>query len=167
MTLFTIGYEGSEIGQFVKTLTKNKIKCLIDVRKNPVSRKKGFSKSKLAQALAEEGIEYLHYGDLGVPSAWRKEAKAEIITREKMFKKYAKEILPANQDEIDEIIRVAKKKKSVLLCYEQNALDCHRHYLTERIKKQTKVKIVDLEIEEMSQGLRLYRTRTTTSRSLT
>ncbi|MFS4457915.1 DUF488 family protein [Bdellovibrio sp. HCB2-146] len=166
MTIFTIGYEGSDIDQFVETLQKNKMKCLIDVRKNPVSRKKGFSKSKLAQALAAEGIEYLHYGDLGVPSAWRKEAKAEIITREKMFKKYAKEILPIHQDKIDEIIRIAKKRRSVLLCYEHNALDCHRHYLTERIKKQIKVKIVDLEVEDFSQGPRLYRPRTTANRTL-
>lgn len=156
MKIYTIGYEGGDIQQFVATLKKNKIKSLIDIRKNPVSRKKGFSKNKLAQAVAEEGIRYFHFGDLGVPSAWRKEAKEEIITRAKMFKKYSKEILPANQDKIEEIVGIAKKGRSALLCYEKDAHDCHRHYLTEEISKQMELQVIDLKITETSNGLGLF-----------
>lgn len=157
MKIYTIGYEGSDIEQFVATLKKNKIKSLIDIRKNPVSRKKGFSKNKLAQALVPEGIRYFHFGELGVPSAWRKEAKAEIITREKMFKKYSKEILPGSQEKIDEIIQIAKKGRAVLLCYEKDAHDCHRHYLTEKMSKQIDLQVIDLEIVEVPSGLGLFR----------
>ena len=40
---------------------------LVDVRLNAVSRKSGFSKKRLTQALKDAGIEYVHEKDLGNP----------------------------------------------------------------------------------------------------
>ena len=144
LTLYTVGYEGSVIQVFLETLKANKIKCLIDIRKNPVSRKKGFSKNKLRENLEEQGIEYLHVGDLGVPSAWRKEAKEELITRKKMFDRYVKKVLPAYPAEVEAIIKIAKKKRSALLCYEADASDCHRFYLAKEIESHVPTKIINL-----------------------
>lgn len=42
--VYTIGYEGIDLEQFIDIIKKNHIDTIIDVRKNPVSRKKGFSK---------------------------------------------------------------------------------------------------------------------------
>ncbi len=78
MKIFTVGYEGQDIQDFVDFLAKNKITIIADVRKNPVSRKKGFSKNKLAESLATQKIGYMHLPNLGVPSAWRKKAKEEF-----------------------------------------------------------------------------------------
>lgn len=147
LTLYTLGYQGSVIQVLLETLKANKIKCLIDIRKNPVSRKQGFSKSKLREVLHEHGIEYLHLGDLGVPSAWRKEAKEELITRKKMFERYVKKVLPAYPAEIESIIKLAKTKRSVLLCYEADASDCHRLYLAREIESRVPTKIINLSNE--------------------
>lgn len=146
-TLYTVGYEGSHIDEFVAELKKHGISHLADIRKNPVSRKRGFSKKRLAENLAEVGIDYTHWSSLGVPSLWRKEAKAKIITREKMFKDYSKKILPKQQEEIDELIKLIGKNNLVLLCYEAEASDCHRHYLVQEILKKKKLKVVDLVLK--------------------
>jgi uncharacterized protein (DUF488 family) len=151
--LFTVGYEGTDIDDFVAGLKKAKIKHLADVRKNPVSRKKGFSKKRLAEALGQVGIEYTHWPSLGVPTLWRKEAKAKIITRAKMFKDYTKKILPEHADEIEQLIEIMKGRNLVLLCYEADESDCHRHFIVAEIKKRQKIKVVDLVLKPQAPRL--------------
>ncbi len=145
MTFYTVGYEGLDIQDFVALLKKNKIRKLIDIRKNPVSRKKGFSKSRLNEALLAAGIEYHHFGSLGVPTEWRKKQKAELITRKKMFSDYVKKILPKEEDTINQVIRLGKARgRAALLCYEEDPLDCHRSLLLEKVQAQHKAKVVHI-----------------------
>lgn len=137
MTFYTVGYEGLDIDDFVNFLAQNKIRCLVDLRKNPVSRKKGFSKNRLAENLSRRQIGYRHLGALGVPSAWRKQAKEKIITRAKMFRDYVRQILPAEKEALKELEELLKKEKRVaLLCYEANADDCHRSFVAEEILRR-------------------------------
>jgi len=49
--LYTIGYEGAEISQFLRTLRDCGVQRVIDIRDVPVSRKPGFSKGSLSAAL--------------------------------------------------------------------------------------------------------------------
>jgi len=56
MQIFTIGYEGKSLDQFVAELRRNRISRVIDVRELPLSRRKGFSKTPLTAALAAAGI---------------------------------------------------------------------------------------------------------------
>jgi hypothetical protein len=62
-----VGYEGKDIASFLEELTAWKIGTVVDVRLNPISRKKGFSKKALSEALAEAGIGYSHMPALGNP----------------------------------------------------------------------------------------------------
>jgi len=66
--LYTIGYEKRTIGEYIEILVTNDVALVIDVRKNPLSRKKGFSKKALASALSEVGIAYRHLPELGIAS---------------------------------------------------------------------------------------------------
>ena len=45
--LATIGYEGLKPEDFLGKLKENNVSVLVDVRQNPISRKQGFSKSRL------------------------------------------------------------------------------------------------------------------------
>lgn len=150
MKLFTVGYEGTDIQDFTTSLKKQGVRSVADVRKNPVSRKRGFSKRLLAGALAEVGIEYLHLPGLGVPTEWRKLAKAEIITRKKMFSDYVKKILPKQTEDIELLRKLMKKKGLALLCYEADAHDCHRSFVVDAMVKsqKEKIKIVNLEVQQ-------------------
>jgi uncharacterized protein (DUF488 family) len=158
MTIYTIGYEGSNIEEFVDFLSANKITCVVDVRKNPVSRKKGFSKRRMSENLLTRNIRYTHLPDLGVPTDWRKKAKAHLITRQKMFRDYVRKILPLRDEALTEIVALARKERLALLCYECDAQDCHRHYITEELASRgTKgLRVVNLQLPEpRSKSIRL------------
>ena len=54
--LFTIGYEGISLDDFLITLDKANINVLLDIREFPISRRKGFSKNALCDALSRIDI---------------------------------------------------------------------------------------------------------------
>ena len=69
--LFTVGYQGHNVSDLIGKLKQLKIKTVVDVRENPVSRKPGFNKLELNNELKKEGIHYLHYQELGTPRPLR------------------------------------------------------------------------------------------------
>ena len=56
MELYTVGYEGRTLPQFVRLLREHGITRLVDVRERPASRKPGFSALPLLDALRKVGI---------------------------------------------------------------------------------------------------------------
>ncbi len=159
MKLYTVGYEGCDIEEFTTALKEAGVTQVADLRKNPVSRKRGFSKRLMGEALAEKKIEYLHLPGLGVPTEWRKLAKEELITRKKMFKDYVQKILPKAQEEIAVLQKLLKKKGLALLCYEADASDCHRHFVAEEMIRTTKGKIIIDNLQVRSDEPKLFNIR--------
>ena len=123
--LYTIGYEGSDIGRFLETLKEAQVEILADVRAVACSRKKGFSKRGLRERLAEEGIEYLHFVELGDPKPGRVAARAgrygEFL---RIYRKHFSGC--AAQQALLELLKVAQSKTTCLLCFERDAAACHR-----------------------------------------
>ena len=76
LKIFTIGYEGATMGEFLSALQEARVGQVIDVRAVPNSRRPGFSKTPLRNALAEAGIGYVHLRALGTPAAGRAAARA-------------------------------------------------------------------------------------------
>ena len=142
-TLFTIGYEGRSIEAFINTLIQNGVKLLCDVRRNPLSRKFGFSKSKLEHITGTVGIKYNHIPDLGIKS----DKRATLETTEdyaNLFSAYEK-TLP-NLDRYLEYVYtlLSSNVRIVLMCYEREAPMCHRHVIRDYIKKTHEIRSVDL-----------------------
>ena len=69
----TIGYQNLKFNEFIKILLDRGVHMVIDVRNNPFSFKKGFSKKWLSAHLPEYNIEYINIPELGIPSKDRKE----------------------------------------------------------------------------------------------
>jgi len=90
-TLFTIGYEGKSVEYYTNQLIEADVKVLCDVRKNPLSMKYGFSKSKLKSVDESAGIKYYHFPELGIASDKRQELKAKN-DYDKLFRDYEKSI---------------------------------------------------------------------------
>lgn len=135
--LFTIGYEGISIDGYLDRLIENDIRLVIDVRKNPVSRKYGFSKRNLEQHLTNVDISYVHEPDVGVASHLRQsiDGPQDYV---KLFEHYAQTILPDKRPVLDRIIEVTRKQKRVALtCFEADPQMCHRHKITEAINALT------------------------------
>jgi len=77
LVLYTIGYEVRNTDEFISELKKHDVTRLIDIRENPFSRKKGFSKSELMESLESVGIVYIHLKALGNPTEIRNKLKAD------------------------------------------------------------------------------------------
>lgn len=61
---------------FVAALREAGVALVLDIRAAPVSRKKGFSKTPLAQHLSEAGMGYRHLRGLGTPKQGRGAARS-------------------------------------------------------------------------------------------
>ena len=134
--LFTIGYEGRSIDEYLSFLIQNNIKILCDVRKNPLSRKYGFSKKSLKTLTNKLGIEYLHIPELGINSDLRKNLHSKE-DYEKLFSLYKKKTLPYRKKELDVIISILNQKKRIALtCFESESSMCHRSCVSETLKKK-------------------------------
>lgn len=128
MRIFTIGYEGATVAEFISTLQNAGVERVIDVRALPNSRRPGFSKTPLRNALCEARIDYVHLRALGTPAEGRSAARAGRI--EDLERIYAGQLeLPEAMAEGAQMVELAKEKPSALLCYEREPSGCHRSLL--------------------------------------
>ncbi|MCL2813334.1 MAG: DUF488 domain-containing protein [Oscillospiraceae bacterium] len=142
-SLFTIGYEGKSIEAFINSLIVNGVNLLCDVRKNPLSRKFGFSKGKLEHITDTVGIKYVHIPDLGIESDKRNslETAEDYHT---LFNEYA-ETLPTLERYLEQIYSLLKSNNRIaLMCYEKDAVMCHRHVIRDYITNAHEVRSEDL-----------------------
>jgi len=141
MRIFTIGYEGTTVPEFIAALTKAGVERVIDVRALPLSRRPGFSKSPLRAALEEAGIEYVHLKALGTPSEGRTASRAG--RHADMERIYAGQLeLPEAIAQSAEMLELAREKPSALLCMEREPAHCHRTLLLHSVAPG--VEVVDL-----------------------
>ena len=132
--LFTIGYEGISLEEYLVRLLKNDVKVLVDVRNNPLSMKYGFSKSQLKKYCASLGIEYVHIPEVGIQSDQRQELNTQS-DYDKLFAVYRKNNLSKTTASQNEILKLLKQHKRIALtCFEANICQCHRKHLAEAIE---------------------------------
>ena len=144
--LYTIGYEGISLENYINKLLINGVELLCDVRKNPLSMKYGFSKNQLKTACNRVGIDYLHLPELGIESQKRKELKCQH-DYDVLFEEYNSKILKTERS-ISAIGKVfdllTNKKRIALTCFEANIHQCHRKHLASSIRAYDT--IADFEI---------------------
>jgi uncharacterized protein (DUF488 family) len=132
--LFTIGYEGISLEEYLNRLLKNDVKILVDVRNNPLSMKYGFSKSLLKRYCENMGIKYMHFPEVGIQSEQRQELKTQN-DYDKLFAVYQKNNLPKTVSSQTAILELLiQHKRIALTCFEANICQCHRKYLAEAIE---------------------------------
>ncbi|MDN3593462.1 DUF488 domain-containing protein [Zunongwangia endophytica] len=132
-TLFTIGYEGISLENYLNKLVKNNIKLLIDVRKNPLSMKFGFSKTLLKKYCENLGIEYLHIPEVGIDSSKRRKLENQE-DYDLLFEDYKNTTLEKTKDNQNIILNLVNKYNRVALtCFEADICQCHRLPLSESI----------------------------------
>ena len=122
-----VGYEGQTIEAFVSALERQGVQRLVDVRLTPLSRKRGFSKSALIQALASAGIAYEHRRELGNPKHNRAGFAGSDADRSQARAVFA-ELLrrPEAVEAIDAVAAAAAREQVVVLCFEADQHRCHR-----------------------------------------
>ena len=132
--LFTIGYEGISLEEYLVRLLKNDVRVLVDVRNNPLSMKYGFSKSQLKRYCENLDIQYVHIPEVGIQSEQRQELNTQS-DYDKLFTIYRKNNLSRTANAQTNILNLLKEHKRIALtCFEANICQCHRKHLAEAIE---------------------------------
>ena len=138
MRIFTIGYEGATVPEFISALKQAGVERLIDVRALPLSRRPGFSKTPLRTALEEAGIEYLHLKALGTPADGRAAARAG--RHDDLRRIYAGQLeLPEAMAQAAQMLALADERPTALLCMERDPAQCHRTLLLDAVAADAEV----------------------------
>ncbi len=133
--LFTIGYQGISLEKYLKNLVENNVQLLVDVRKNPLSQKYGFSKTLLKRYCESLDIDYIHIPKVGINSNQRKTLENQNDYDE-LFAIYKATTLREELDSQNHILDlVIKHKRIALTCFEANICQCHRLHLANSLKK--------------------------------
>lgn len=122
MNVYTIGYEGRSIEDFVELLKKHGVEVLADVRHLPLSRKKGFSKTALGNALEDAGIRYEHFRQVGNPKHIRKSG----LPQQELLAAYDDHMSELWDEALPDLVETATDAATCLMCYELEPCDCHR-----------------------------------------
>ena len=109
--IYTLGYEGISLETYINKLIKKNIGLLCDVRKNPFSRKFGFSYKTLSNLLPKIGIDYVHIPQLGIESNKRQDLDNKEAYK-KLFDEY-KTTLPDREEALDKVLNLQKNIKEL------------------------------------------------------
>ncbi|MFT2712330.1 DUF488 family protein [Clavibacter sp. Sh2126] len=131
-----VGYEGRDVDGLLAVLGSRGVEVLVDVRLNPLSRKRGLSKKALSERLAREGIEYRHEPALGNPRDNRDgyadlhgepAEQARSAFRARLETDEARAAL-------DRIRAAGEARQVALLCFEADEAHCHREQILDRLR---------------------------------
>lgn len=150
VAIYTAGYEGFQIDGFFNRLLSFGMTQIIDVRRNPISRKYGFHKSTLAKLAGKLNIRYEHIPELGIPSEYRSNLET-LEDYEALFDSYEQEILPVNRSAVAQAATLISSVPSVLICQEADPRYCHRTRLALHIHRLTGLRVYDLGAERWLQ----------------
>jgi len=145
--LNTIGYEGASLDDFLATLIAAEVRCLLDVRELPISRRKGFAKRALSEALRDAGIEYIHLKGLGDPKPGREAARRkDYTTFRKIFSTHL------NSDSAKGDLKIASDFAlaggTCLMCFERDPHTCHRELVAVAVRDSLPVEIRHLGVRQ-------------------
>lgn len=123
-TLFTIGYSGYMINDFISELQKYKINVLIDVRSDPFSQRyPDYNKPNLESILKRNGIYYRNYAvEFGARQEERRFYSLdgfmnfELFVQSEQFKVGERKIIDS----------LSQGYHIVLMCAEKDPVQCHR-----------------------------------------
>lgn len=134
--LATIGYEGKSLESYLNALLADGVTILCDVRRNPLSRKFGFSKTSLSAAVGALGLRYEHLPELGIASEERQELKTQA-DYDALFDRYEARDLPKQGTAVAKIAGwIRMGERVALTCYELHPHQCHRHCVAEAVERE-------------------------------
>ena len=131
-----VGYEGLDQDGLASKLRLRGVRTLVDVRLNPISRKRGLSKTALRDRLEADGIAYEHLPALGNPRDNREGfgevgGKAAAEARNRFTELLGSD---AARDALDRVITLSEAGTVALLCFEADETRCHRELVLSALR---------------------------------
>lgn len=133
--LGSVGYERhKDSAEFAQLLRTAGVERLIDVRELPISRRRGYAKTALGEAMENEGIEYVHMRDLGNPKPYRDLYKSGRVEEGRRL--YTSYLHEEQRAALERLASMLPEKKTVLMCVEHDAAICHRTVILESLRSE-------------------------------
>jgi len=128
LTIYTVGHSTREFPEFLSVLHAHEIKTLVDIRAFPMSRRlPHFNRENLERELPQSGIDYLWLRQLGGRRKRQMQDSPNIALRNDSFRNYADYMLtPEFEAGIAEVLRVAERGRTAIMCAERMYFQCHR-----------------------------------------
>lgn len=142
--LFSVGYQGRSIDDLVGLLVSHRVTNLLDVRLNPISRRAGFSKRHLQEALGAAGVGYRHARALGNPKENRQPFRSGDTGRGLAVIHRLLAEVPA-QDELARLDTALHKERVAVLCFERDHDRCHRRAVVDMALEKNRAPFIRLE----------------------
>jgi transcriptional regulator with XRE-family HTH domain len=143
--IVSVGYEGRTIGDFVPELVRAGVQTVADVRLNAISRKAGFSKTRLREALAAAGINYCHMRSLGNAKENRQPFwDGRVEEGRRVFREMLHS--PDAEASLEELSALARDQVVAVLCFETDVEMCHRKVIIDEIVNTTSVPVAALRV---------------------
>ena len=135
--VFTVGYEDRTPDELIELLARAGVRRVVDVRALPLSRRRGFSKTPLREALAAHRIDYVHLRDAGNPY---RELRADPKRCLRLYARY----LDAHPAVLDAVEAAVSERRSALLCVEAGPECCHRSVIANRLARAKRFSVKHL-----------------------
>src|SRR5262245_64139505 len=134
-TIWTVGHSTRPIEELLRLLDAGGIKLLADVRRFPGSRRHPqFNQEALAATLADAGIEYRHFVDLGGRRTVRLPNSPNNAWRVESFNAYADYMQSAEfRAALNELMAVARDMPTAIMCSEALPHKCHRRLIADAL----------------------------------
>ena len=125
--ILTVGHSTRTLKQFIALLLAHGVNQLVDVRTIPRSRHNPqFNRTRLPGPLRKAGIRYMHMAGLG----GLRHARPDSINtgwRNASFRGFADYMqTPEFEKALDQLIQVAQKRRTAIMCAEAVPWRCHR-----------------------------------------
>lgn len=135
--LYTIGYSGFTIDNFIDVLKINSVNAIADVRSTPYSKfKPEYNREKLKSILNSNDIEYVFLGDLCGARIDDQECYRNGKADYSLIAQH-----PKFREGIKRIRKGLEKYRIALLCAEKDPVSCHRMILICRHLRSDEIKI--------------------------
>jgi len=133
--IWTLGHSTRQIDELLKLLAAAQIRILADVRRFPGSRRHPqFNQDALAASLADAGIKYRHFVDLGGRRNKRLPDSPNTGWRVEQFNAYADYMKsPEFLAAVDELMAAARDKRTAIMCSEALPHKCHRRLISDAL----------------------------------
>lgn len=120
MIVYTIGYWGRTISEFISILKENNINVVVDVRRFPKSSNADFNGENLEKILERNEIKYVFLGEsLGgfVKGGYEGYMESQRF-----------------REGLNMLIKMAEREVVALMCVERNIRHCHRRFIAQQLE---------------------------------
>lgn len=130
--VWTIGHSNQPVERLLDLLARNDIQALADVRRFPGSRRwPQFGGEALARRLAERGVEYAWFGELGGRRRPHKDSPNDGW-RNSAFRGYADHLQSAEFEAgLTRLLALVARRRTALMCAEVLWWRCHRSLIAD------------------------------------